>query len=233
VSGTQRVSLKGFAKTNAPDAPYCVVNEYVAGRLGAALGFPLPPGAIIEHPDGRRAWMTLSFSDVRLPPVDPPDLVRDRPDIAAQCVVFDVLIGNYDRHTGNLAHQEGDHRVEVFDHSHCLLGSRTGLALDWLDTTRGHLVIDGELGGNKHCLMDYVVAANELLAVADEIGAVLTDRVLERMCDDAVLLRMGMDAALGKQLFIWLRTRRDTMTDLLRTNAGRFRGIAPDAWGIV
>jgi hypothetical protein len=235
VSDTYHVTLRGFAKLDSTASPYCVANEYVVGRLGAVLGLPIPPGAIVESGDGRKAWVTLSFVEkgIRLPPVDPGELVADQPDVAAACIVFDALVANFDRHAGNLAHRRNDHRVEIFDHSHSLLGTQPAGGHLHLAAMRGRLVVDGKVGGVRHCLIDHVREAQALLGYAEEIASTLSDGVVERVCADAAALGIGLDDTLATELMIWLRDRRDNMTDLLRANGSEFTAIAPGDWGIV
>jgi hypothetical protein len=140
VSDTWEVDLKGYAKLNSDESPYCVANEYVAARLGQMVGLPVPPGGVIQGrtPSGGPAWVSLNFSPKgdRLPPIDPPTVYEALPELCAGVVVFDVLIANGDRHRKNLAFLPSKKRLEVFDHSHALLGIDKGAAIEHLSNVK-------------------------------------------------------------------------------------------------
>jgi hypothetical protein len=105
VTGSRAAQLDGVVKTWDASAPYTVANEYICGRLATTIGLPAPPGTIARLNDGTWGFVMLRFGHRgdRLPPVDPDEVVRYKPSLAAGVVAFDSWVLNFDRHTGNLA----------------------------------------------------------------------------------------------------------------------------------
>ncbi|MGF0312494.1 hypothetical protein [Rhodococcus sp. IEGM1428] len=117
---------KMYVKAQDHDAKYLLANELICCRLAAALGLPVLPGEIAQHPDGRKCWVTpqISLSDVSLPPTDLDRMMAAQPGVVAGTVVFDCWVRNDDRTADNLLF---DPRLGIWliDHEHCLAG-RTG-----------------------------------------------------------------------------------------------------------
>jgi hypothetical protein len=240
VSDTWYVELRGYAKVASADVPYCVANEYVCGRIGQLLGLPIPPGGVIQPQtdDQGAAWVTLNFSPKSepLPPVDPEAVVAAASDLAAGVVVFDVFIGNTDRHAGNLAFLPSQKRLDVFDHSHALMGVRQGRIqhrLEELRTMTGlsGAAIDG-VSSNRHCLLDHVSDAPALLGWAEELQAVVSDRFLQRICAEVAALNVGATAEEAMHVEEFLGERRADLKRLLYTNRDEFKAIRHDDWGM-
>ena len=63
------------------------------------------------------------------PPCVPADVIADSVELAGGVVVFDLWVGNNDRHPGNLVYQPGGGQPTVIDHSHALMvgPNRAGL----------------------------------------------------------------------------------------------------------
>lgn len=232
-SDTRQVTIHGYAKVNSPAGPYCVFNEYVCGRLGQLIHLPIPPGAIVEGsaPD-TRAWMTLSFSPVPLPPVDPKVIVREFPSVSADLVAFDILIGNIDRHTSNLAYLPTPNRLEVFDHSHALVGTASGNALPHLATLVGTMAIDGAHGA-RHCLLDHLSDGAEMVSAIDRVRSTIREVDIKRICDEAGLLELGLTKGEARQAADWLIKRKQTLGDIVAANRASFTGIASGAWPLL
>jgi hypothetical protein len=233
-SDTRRVELLGYAKLNSSGGPVCVVNEYVCGRLGELIGLPVPPGALVEGPPGAGpAWVTLSFSDVPLPPVDPAEVSRLVPGLATEVVVFDVLIANEDRHAGNLAFFSADRRLEVFDHSHALLGAGAGAGIGRLDRLRDALVVDGTGGGNRHCLLDRLTDAMAVKRAIDITQREVRDLAVRRVCADAEKLGIGLAKGEGAMLADRIVSRRERLDVIIRGSLTQFRAIPVADWGLI
>lgn len=235
VSDTWTVELLGYAKRNSTNSPYCVPNEFVAGRIGSVIGLPLPPGAAIEGPaDGQGpAWVSLSFtpSGERLPPVDGAQVGADLPEVAAGVVVFDILIANTDRHCGNLAYLPSKKRLEVFDHSHALAGISAGSASGHMAGIRDHFAISGI--SNRHCLLDHLGSASAVMRWVDEIVPTIRDSLIDRICSDAVTLGLGLSGNEADDLAALLKHRRDSLHQLVTNNRNEFTAIAAEEWGLI
>ena len=123
---TRYCTMAGVAKVNTDDAVYAVANEFICGRLGTIIGLPIPPGAIVRTLDDGFGYVSLRFGDLdeRPPPVNPNDLARDYPEVAAGVIVFDVWTRHQDRHDENLAYSSQGISPMVFDHDRALFGRR-------------------------------------------------------------------------------------------------------------
>jgi hypothetical protein len=239
-SDTWYVELRGYAKVTSPEVPYCVPNEYVCGRIGQLLGLPLPPGAAIkpQSPGGGAGWVTLNFSpkDEPLPPVDPATVVAAVPDLAAGVVVFDLFIANTDRHAGNLAFLPSQKRLDVFDHSHALMGVRDGRVKDRFAEVENETALSGKevdgISSNRHCLIDHVSDAPALLGWAEDVQWLVGDRFLHRICAEAGALEAG--ATLEEMMHVeeFLRERRENVKRLLYEHRDEFPAIGDQDWGM-
>jgi hypothetical protein len=146
-------SVAAVAKPNSPNAPYCIPNELICSVIGRFLRLPLPPAGIISSPKAVHPFWFASFdfnlTGNSLPPVDPVKCEAELPERCTGVVLFDVLIGNSDRHPANLSVDLLDtpKQMNVFDHSHALCGSVK-------DNGRQHLVdLRDKLAIGGHCLL--------------------------------------------------------------------------------
>ncbi len=137
VAGSSHVSTSAVAKCNGNNAPYCVPNELIASEIGRFLRLPLPPAGILDVPKPpaampQRHWFaSLDFNLVgnALPPVECARCVAELPDLSAGLLLFDILIGNCDRHPGNFSVDflaVNGPQMNIFDHSHALFGYIAG-----------------------------------------------------------------------------------------------------------
>jgi len=106
--------------------PYIPANELIAAELAVLVDIPVLPWVFIELPSGDLGWGSLRIHTA--------DFARMSPAVAAHLddssmfsaiAVFDLWIGNTDRHGGNLlgkrAHVGGGYSLLANDHSHALL----------------------------------------------------------------------------------------------------------------
>ncbi len=117
--------VTGVAKEHFGGAKH-VVNELLANRLAIAVGLPVPPGELLVDDNGVIHYMSLYFGidGETPPPIDFKEFVAQRPRLAAGTLLFDLVIGNYDRHVYNLAFQpEAGLETILFDHSEALFGA--------------------------------------------------------------------------------------------------------------
>jgi hypothetical protein len=130
-NGAQFVTLRAVVKRNHDNAPYHVANEYVASRLAALVGLPVPAGGLLRAEDGDLAFISLyagKDTETR-PPVIVKELIEDLPYPAARIVAFDSWIGNLDRHRWNLAYDRAASvPLVIFDHDDCLALNKPNVA---------------------------------------------------------------------------------------------------------
>jgi hypothetical protein len=240
-SDTYHVELDGYGKLNSVGGPHCVANEWLAHQLAQLARLPVPPGALIDasaSPSGAGVgWVTLSFtrSGIRPGPVDPAAIVAAAPEVAARLIVFDLLIANFDRHVGNLTFRRTSQRIEVFDHSHALLGIGAS-AVDHIRLIRDQFVLDGVTSAvspthNRHCLIDHIGSPDLLRDAADYIRQHIRESTLREVCNDAADLNL-ITRVEADELFICLRHRWTHLRDLLYNNRGQFTATTPTAWGL-
>jgi hypothetical protein len=240
-SNTVFAQLGGYAKVPTAGAPFVVINEFVASRLGAAAGLPVPPGCLIgNHASGDVAWVTLSYlpSHRMVPPVDPAVVATGFPALAAGVVVFDFVIGNTDRHNGNLALVSGpvlssagpsqQERLEVFDHSHAVVnnGIHNGVvsASGYLSANKDQFIISG------NCLLAHITSLDNLMAWGRRVRSLLPDDVIDEVCAEAAMITGSFTASDAAALGDFLKTRRDTVEDVLRKHAASFPAVPASDW---
>jgi hypothetical protein len=150
------------------------------------------------------------------------------PELAAEILIFDLWVANGDRHRGNLAYLPAERRLDVFDHSHALLGAAPANSVArYTDVVaRGDFVVDG------HCLLAELRVANDLVNAVDRCLATARDAAIERVCEDSIALGL-VSKADGPQLIGDLLQRQGALKDLLRIYQAKFTGIDPASWGFV
>jgi len=230
VAGAMQVTVSAVAKTNSDEAPYCVPNEVICAELGRFLRLPIPPCGIVRQPQVPGAhWfasMDFNLTGNSLPPVDPQRCVKELPHECAGLLLFDVLVGNCDRHRRNFAVDFSTSlpQMSVFDHSHALFGYVPGKAVDRLVGLRNRLGISGgvQTRGNRHCLLD-VVSTDDYFG--EWIGrlAALPNYLIDGLCNDAT--ETGVSTAEAEEAARFLKHRRASMRSIIKDSQAEFRGI--------
>lgn len=210
-TGSVHVGVAAIAKRNLPAQPYIVPNELICAQLAAACRLPIPPGFIVQH-EGRSAFVSMNFNlaGENLPPVDSAALVAAHPSTAWGIVLFDIWMCNADRHSQNLSHNLATNAVQIFDHSHALLGQQ-GI---------GHLQANSNaiaIGGN--CLAGHLTATAIAEGWLSRIAAVPEYVVLE-VCREAALL--GAEVFDGDAVAQLLLDRRSRLKELIIASRENF-----------
>lgn len=235
-TGAREVTLRGYAKENTADYPYTVANEFVASRIGHRLGLPLPPGSLVQpsQPSGQPGWVTLAFTLLDPPDVDPSEVVKEVPELAAAVLVFDLLIANQDRHAGNL--WLDGRRLDVFDHSHCLFGVEAGGIEEHCNYVQDKFVLDGlhehGIDWHRHCLLDHIPSKQLILNAIDQFIPLLGDGFLGEVVQAVRKLGVGIDDAAANRLLAFLSYRRENLRSLIKANQGEFGSIPATEWGM-
>jgi hypothetical protein len=160
--GTKREG-EGFGQTSvyfkrkSPELPYRVANEYICSRLGRFIGLPVPPHSLMRIEQREYCFAILDFDSERssLFPINPAACVVSDPRLCTGILLFDVLIGNPDRHDENLRTDDrlAPKRIVVYDHDVALLGALPP-GTDRLAELGSMLGIAGETPTSTvHCLL--------------------------------------------------------------------------------
>ena len=189
VSGSYYVDLSSIAKENTANAPYCIPNEFICGEIGRILGLPVPPVSLISSTaTGTTMFASLNFNfEAHLPPlVDPRDCVAILPELSSGLIVFDAYIGNQDRHRGNLSidNRTSPPHMDIFDHSHALLGFQAGQGRERVLSLYGTLGIlaTGFQPGNRHCLIDFLGTSEHIQGWLNKIKQI-PDFFIDDICE--------------------------------------------------
>lgn len=221
-------SIGGVAKTNAA-SKFTIANEVIAARVGQALGLPVPAGVIAEDEDKNLYYLSLDVSreGKQLPPVFPEEFCQEEPWFAAGTIVFDVLIANEDRNSGNLSRDPAFNppRVSIFDHGHALFGTNAPTGPDRLNA------LTDQLGCGNSALLDQDVDAGRLELWATRVRE-LPSYVFDDVCGEVArtpALNVGQDDA--NALAAWLASRAAGVGDLICDNQGAFPAVNWALWG--
>jgi len=226
VSNSSYLHLEAIGKSSAPGTPYCVVNEIVAAEIGRRVRLPVPPCCVAIDGQGKAFFASLSFNLTgnTLPPIIPTDFAAAFGDAVADILVFDAYICNSDRHAGNLtADYTAPARFNVFDHSHAVLGGHTPVGSARLTAAQNALVIEGSIGGNRHCLIDKVTDDRWFDKMLRRIEGLEEYFITELVSEVA---EYGLSSQEVTDLRAFLLARRMSVRGLISANKPAFPGIA-------
>lgn len=225
VSGAVHLGIAAVGKPNGAGNPYVLSNEIVAAEIGRYLRLPIPPSCVVSGPSGDSHYASLNFNltGAALPPVIPTNFYNEFEEHVGLLLLFDAYIGNSDRHTGNLSADYGAHRFNVFDHSHCLLSGTHPQGKDRLTSCQTELVIDGGLGGNRHCLIDQIRDDRLFRDGLDRIES-LPEWFLGDVVGEAA--EYGLTAEERSALLDFLKDRRVRMRQIVQDHKASFPAIA-------
>lgn len=223
VTGSRYCTLGGVVKTDVPGtAAYQVANEYICGALAIAVGLPAPPGTVARLADGSAAYVALRFGPRgdKPPPVNPAEVVLDRPKLSAGVVMFDCWVLNGDRHQGNLAYQP-EAGLSIFDHGHALLGAQAGQGVQHLSARKDQALWSG-------CLLPHLTSAADLLRWEYRLRTLTDDHVVEVADVPRKLALITSEEA--KAVHETLNFRRRALQLFLNNHRGQFPGVLD--WGL-
>ncbi len=219
-TGARHVGVAGVAKCAGPNSPFIVANELICGNLARILLLPIPPGFLIEHED-KPHWVSLNFNlkGEELPPVNAAILATANAHIATGILMFDIWIANPDRHNRNVAYDVSSNKVQVFDHSHALLGC--GTITDRLGK------LDQDLGIANHCLLKVLKTPDRFRFWSDRIHEV-PDYYINDVVESAKTVGLRIEDISSCTKF--LIRRRDELLHLIDANRKKFVGIEQTLW---
>lgn len=193
---------------------YTVPNEYICQELGRAIGLPIPTGVVIDK-DGEMYYSSLNFNITghRLPPCDVLAVARDCPNLAVGIILFDIWIGNYDRHLKNMSYNTISKSLHIFDHGNALLYP-AGLSNASANT--------GELGIGRHCLAGVITTLSDIWMWQERIDSIPEFFIRDKLRDATA---MGLPQEEIEYCVRYLLRRRTELVDLVRTHRGTFRSV--------
>jgi hypothetical protein len=209
---------------NSKTLLYCVPNEHICAEIGKYIGLPIPPSGIVyrkgHDPEHFFASLNFNLGSTSLPPIDPARCVKQMEFEATGVVLFDMLIGNNDRHRGNLHLDDSQSptKMTVYDHSHALFGHVNGMG-------RARLIdLRDKLGFSSHCLLSSIGRDAFFPEWIDRIRN-LPNYLIDQACDATVPLNMitVAEAAAAKD---FLKFRKSEIETIIRANKVAFQGIA-------
>lgn len=208
-------TLNGVAKLPSSDFPCLVLNELVCTDLATVLGLPVPPGVVVEAEQGP-AYVSLQFGETgeRPPPIIPATFAADNADLAAAVVVFDLWIGNEDRHDEGLAYSPGLIPPAVFDHSHAIYKNLQPTSA--LEYRGGMDLLDG-------CLVDVISDSAALVHWVVSIERAQDD-VIFRICTRAAR-NARLPPSTGTTAASFLIKRKGMVRGILKRNRARMTSL--------
>lgn len=229
VADSQYAEVSAVAKRNTNFAPYCIPNELICAEIARFLCLPVPPAGIIHAPQAPTpiwfASLDFNLTGNSLPPVDAADCYARLPELTTGVVLFDILVANPDRHRHNLSLDSAKTPPElnIFDHSHALLGAVAGQAIQRLQAMRDMFGLAATpTEPNQHCLLDAITADVHFAKWTDRIQ-LLPDFYIEEVCQAAV--GTGIDRSEAAAAIDFLKHRRDNYHQVLSTFRAEFRGV--------
>jgi hypothetical protein len=215
------VGVAGVAKKANPGMPHAVATELLCANLARSLLLPVPPSFIVEDGAGVPYHVSLNFAlaGQNLPPADTAALVAAHPHLACGIVMFDVWVGNIDRHNGNIAFDQIGNKVNVFDHSHAFASGVDVAA--WLNANLGQIGIGG------HCLCPHIQDVTPMVDWHARIAG-----VPEFFIRGAVkeMTTVGLPQPMETPCADHLVHRRGQLINLLKANAAMFPNVPAAQW---
>ncbi len=212
-TGSVYVGMSAVAKKATTAAPHFVGNELACNIIARMLLLPCPPGALLQK-NGDVYFCSLDFNTAgqALPPINPPTVVGDFPELSWGITLFDVLMMNDDRHNRNISYDTTTKEVTIFDHSHAFMKPAGDIDAT-LNANNGKLAIGG------HCLAAELNTWNGFAAWIAKIK-LLPDYCLEGAVDAAC--KVGIPQGKKAAIYDFLRVRRDTLDAIVTNNKVAF-----------
>jgi hypothetical protein len=222
---------QAFHKAPTESIPFRIPSEFVASKIGQLLGLPIPPCAItVFGPEKIKLFSSLDFDFERssLVPVLGDIVVSKLPLLCAGVVVFDIFIGNEDRHDENVVVDRGSDpkRIHVFDHDHALLSGMNHHGIDKLEKLSNDIGITGKppLNNNRHVFLDELRSEKDLNYWVQRVSAI-PEFMLDDLCRFA---RNELELApqVASALSDFLRYRKRDLHRLIHQSQSEFTSIA-------
>lgn len=223
-------ALARCGSTSEDISPFLVANEWICGSLGQFLRLPIPPFALLRNGHEKVMFASLHFGGDAFPDdADPVECWRCLPDACTGVVLFDILIGNPDRHDGNLRTDLAlaPTRIFVWDHDNALFGVMPGDEFKRLVAKRDHFLITD---GSGHCLLPLISHTEHFFPWILRIES-LPNSFVRRVCHE--ITGFGVTIEHAEAACEFLIHRKETLRNIVRNHKARFTNIQPHEWGFL
>jgi len=195
------------------DCIYSLPNELICQELGRAIGLPVPVGVVGERESvSYYASLMFNMAGQILPPADAKRFVDEQPELAFGITMFDIWVGNEDRHAKNIHYDTSSRRTQIFDHSQCLMHFQGKFTLE----RKADILA---LGGSQNCLLPHLSSLNSCWDWYSRITS-LPDYFIRDKVEETV--RWGMPTGDAVCCVDFLLTRRHKLLQLIRSNRSEF-----------
>ncbi len=222
------IRCEAIGKSNQQDHPYLIANEFISARIAQYLGLPIPPFSVLRKKT-RKTAMFASYSyesDTSPSDVRPDVCINKLPSLCAGVLVFDILIGNCDRHRGNLKVDSPANptRMYLIDHDLALFNRVPSNGIARLNSIEGRLGISGGSvsGGNRHVFLDQRMQSGSLKDWCTRIEKI-PDWFIQESCEYAKGL--GPKKSELSHLEKFLLERRRTIATIVFENKSELVNI--------
>jgi hypothetical protein len=160
--------------------------------------------------------LNFNLAEQSLPPADADEIVRTDPRLAWGIILFDCLIMNPDRHTGNIYHDNSTNRVQIFDHERAFMQSGRTNVTDILNDLNENLGIGG------HCLAQKITDIDGQEMWLERISKI-PDFFIEEVIESAT--RVGLPKGSKSDCIDFMKNRRSKIETLMQKQANLFPNI--------
>jgi hypothetical protein len=234
VNESHTIKTRAIGKGNQGNFSYLIANEWISASIANFLGLPVPPFGLMRLNDPRTAMFASVSFETRIPTEhsEPTILWKKHPELCTGILAFDILVGNCDRHTGNIKvnSKANPTRVHLFDHDRTLFYVYPGKGIKRLHDLADRIgVSEGSVShGNRHCLIDVINSADHFRFWLDRIDA------MPRTFTETICWKVwgtGTTKAEIEAVVNFLDDRRRRLDELIFTHKAEFTGIK--TWPLV
>ena len=206
---------------------FLIINEWIAANIGWYLRLPVPPFSIMrKSKSSPRYFASVDFGGKSRKPTDmrAQAFCKYLRKEASEVLVFDILIGNPDRHEGNLKVDSPARPTsfEVFDHDQALLGDRGIKRLDVIKDRLG-LTLKLRTSGDFHKFAEHIPSVIELKLALQKIESIPPE-FIQAVCNEAV--SFGLTKTEAKAVTNFLVERKTNIGKMIHLNRSFFSAIS-------
>jgi len=226
VNESFHVKARHVGKRNTRYHPYLIANEWIAAEIAWFLRLPVAPHSLMQKKDSRtRMFVGLNFEADTVPTdADPAILWEVHPWLCSGIIVFDVLVANPDRHTGNIKvdRQAKPRRVDIFDHEQSLLSFMRSRGARRLSS------FWDEFGAENHCLVDVADSAKDFGHWVDRVREI-PRWFINDVCKE--VRGVGVSKRDCERVRAFVEHRSECLEAIIMKHQGMFRNVRN--WGVL